>query len=174
MDVWRGCIMDAARGRSSWNHLGNLWNGWAVDRVRSPCSTSHRDDYIGGWSWTCNIHPGGFGGNPGNQVQSRCFQKPNPASSKLNPPIQTMSHVPSFINGHRWDTIPPRNFFCCCTSHQIPLHTARKIGFVCIIPQHNSRYNDMLWLQCDLTEGFHAGTPYRISRNTTKITENQF
>jgi hypothetical protein len=26
-------------------------------------------------------------------------------------------------------------FFCCCTSPQIPLHTAQKIGVMCIIPR---------------------------------------
>jgi hypothetical protein len=37
-------------------------------------------------------------------------------------------HVISWMLFHRhgWDAVPPRNFFYCCTSPQIPLHTAQK------------------------------------------------
>jgi hypothetical protein len=46
----------------------------------------------------------------------------------------------TLFHRHRGDAIPRRNPFYCCTSPQIPLHTAQKIEVVCIIPQHRLLY----------------------------------
>jgi hypothetical protein len=40
----------------------------------------------------------------------------------------------TLFHRYRWDAIPPRNFFYCCTSPQIPLHTAQKNGSHCHDP----------------------------------------
>jgi hypothetical protein len=52
----------------------------------------------------------------------------------------------TLFHRHRWDAIPPRNFFYCCTSSQIPLHTAQKIEVMCIIPQHSVNIHMCIFL----------------------------
>jgi hypothetical protein len=81
------------------------------------------------WPCTCADRPNQF------MCMHMCTRAQNGFVDNPNQTACTLFHR------HRWDAIPPRNCFYCCTFPQIPLHTAQKIKAMCIIPQHNSDFH---------------------------------
>jgi hypothetical protein len=120
---WLCTCADSSRQILCMHMCTHAQNGFDEGPKQTVCTSFHRrhgksaffdvtgherrssSNHVGGRSWTYNNHPAGFGGNPRNQAPSTCFQKPNTALSRLNPPIQTMHNVHYFINGHRWDAM---------------------------------------------------------------------